>query len=118
MIELQKANNYFESRLHNEKWIEASDTTRENAITTAENMIKGSFSLRENAEETTAYFHSVCEQAFHLINFSKERFQLQQEGVHRYNVDDIQIEMTNGLFPPIVMGFLKPIIHKKAGRIV
>ncbi len=118
MIELSRANNYFANRLHNDHWINSSDTTRQSALVTAENLINGHFDLRTDANETDAYFHAICEQAFHLLTFSKERLQLQNEGVTQYRVDDVQLEMNYSLFSPLVMGFLKPIIKKKVGKIV
>lgn len=114
----QNANDYFMKHIQFDKWNSFDELVKEQALTTAENLINGHFTLRSHAEETDAYFHAVCEQALHLLLFSKERFQLQSEGVNEYKVDDIQISMTNALFSPIVKGFLKPIIKKEVGRLV
>lgn len=116
--QLERVNNYFENRLNNDHWINSYETSKQSALVTAENLINGHFDLRTGAKETDAYFHAVCEQAFHLLTFSKERLQLQSEGVRQYRVDDVQIEMNYSLFSPLVMGFLKPIIKKKVGKIV
>ncbi|MBU9714422.1 hypothetical protein [Evansella tamaricis] len=118
MISLNQADEYFLNHLQCEKWSTFNEQVKENALHTAENLIKGHFTLRENAEGTTAYFHAVCEQALHLLTFSKERFQLQNEGIHDYRIDDIHIQMNNAIFSPIVIGFLKPIIKKNIGKIV
>lgn len=117
-VSLTEANNYLTNHLHNQKWIDADDTTKQNALNTAENILKSSFSFREGYEKTDNWFHAVCEQALHLLNFGKDRFQLQQEGVTYYAVDGVTLTMNNGLLSTVAKGFLKPIIKVRVGDLV
>lgn len=121
MISITDANEYFTTRLFADEWTSANDTKKTAALNTAENMINTHFVLLDeindvDVEETDSYLHAVCEQALHLLKFSNERFQLQQEGVSQYRVDDISISMNKSLFSPVVKGFLNPI-RLKAGDI-
>jgi hypothetical protein len=116
-VTITDAYDYFSTRLFSDEWWNSIDSTKTSALTTAENMIKSHFVLKSDAESSTAYLHAVCEQALHLLQFNKERFRLQQEGVTSYGVEDMSFKMENSLFSPIVRGFLNPI-RLKAGDIV
>ncbi|UNC92716.1 S8/S53 family peptidase [Candidatus Contubernalis alkaliaceticus] len=117
-ISIQKANEYFENRLFSDSWDNSTTTKKEKALKTAEQIIINQFDLREDVLESDAYDHAVYEQAIHLLNFGRDRYQLQQEGVTNYKVDDISITMSNSLISPVVKGILKPYIYKNVGRVV
>ncbi|MBD1222753.1 hypothetical protein [Virgibacillus halodenitrificans] len=116
MVELSKANSYLENHLFNEKWADKTDPVKESALNTAENILLSHFNFRDGAEITDNYFHAVCEQAIHLLNFAPERFKLQQEGVTYYAVDGITFTMKSGLISQVAKGFLKPIIKLRVGE--
>ncbi|MEC1786082.1 hypothetical protein [Schinkia azotoformans] len=118
MINLTDANTYFSTRLHSDEWTNALDNDKTSALTTAENMLLNTFTLREGYQDIPAYLHAVCEQAIHLLQFDKERYRLQQEGVSSYGVDDQNFNMSYSIISPIVKAFLKPLIYKKAGDVV
>jgi len=115
MIEISKAYTYLENHLFNEKWLESSEIERQSALNTSEKILQSHFNFRDGAETTENYFHAVCEQAIHLINYAKERYQLQQEGVTYYAVDGITFTMKNNIISPVAKGFLKPIIKRRVG---
>lgn len=123
MINITDANTYFESRLFNEEWINADNTIRQSALTTSENMLlshveSSGYLLIDDAKNKSQYLHAVCEQAIHLLQFDKERYKLQNEGVVIYRVEDVNIHMNNALISSVALSFLKTIVHKKVGRIV
>ncbi|WP_339227837.1 hypothetical protein NSQ77_19985 [Oceanobacillus sp. FSL K6-2867] len=115
MIETNKAHTYLENHLFNEKWIDAFEEKRQSALNTAESILQSHFNFRDGAKETDNYFHAVCEQAIHLLNYAPERYQLQQEGVGYYAVDGITFTMKNNLISPVARGFLKSIIKLRVG---
>lgn len=117
MINIEDANNYFLTRLFSDEWQNAEEPIKQSALNTAEKLITSHFLLQNDVEETEAYLHSVCEQAIHLLQFNKERFRLQNEGVTSYKVDDISINMNRSIISPIIKGFLKPILFK-VGNVV
>lgn len=114
MIDLDKANDYLMSHMFNEKWIDNIEKSQ-SALTTAENILQSHFNFRDGAMETDNYFHAVCEQAIHLLNYAPERYQLQQEGISYYMVDGLTFQMKNNIISPVAKGFLKSIIKRRVG---
>jgi hypothetical protein len=93
MVDLSKANDYFSTRLFSDEWNTADDLIKTNAIITAENQILLKYSIPDNKKTTDEYFNAVCEQAIFLLQFDRERYQLQREGVTQYTVEDISVTM-------------------------
>ncbi|MFB4472146.1 hypothetical protein ACDI16_04215 [Oceanobacillus caeni] len=115
MVELKKADLYLKDHLFNDKWISSDDRKKQSVLNTAEKVLKSQFTLRDGTEDTDNYFHAVCEQAIHLINYAPERYRLQQEGVTYYAVDGITFTMKNNLISPVARGYLKPITKLRVG---
>ncbi|WP_163581115.1 hypothetical protein [Gracilibacillus saliphilus] len=117
-ISLTEANSYLDNHLFNDKWVEADETKKQNALNTAESIINSQFNLKDGAEESSSYLHATCEQALHLLNYAKERYQLQQEGVTYYAVDGLTFQMGNALLSPIAHSFLKSITKRRIGNAI
>lgn len=113
MINLNEAHLYLQNHLFNEKWIDASEIKRQSALNFAETVLKSHFNLKGGYEKTDNWFHAVCEQAIHLMNYAPERYQLQQEGVGYYAVDGITFTMKQNLISPVAKGFMKNITIKR-----
>ncbi|MCR1833137.1 hypothetical protein NSA56_01835 [Oceanobacillus caeni] len=118
MVELNRVNNYLEAHVFADKWHSLKDEKKQSILKYAEALLHSYFNFREGAEDTNNYFHAICEQANHLVNYAPERYQLQQEGVTYYAVDGITFTMKNNLISPAAKGFLKPITKLRVGNVV
>lgn len=106
------ADDYFTNHLFRDDWFNFVDKDR--ALSTAENMILGSYILQEDYADNPAYDHAVYEQALYIIQRDRERWKLQNEGISSYSVDDMSFKMENSLFSPIVRSFLNKVRLKTA----
>ena len=84
MTTLQKAEEYFASRLDADAWDSAGDLSKSKALAQAEKQLE---SYRSRASNTQ-FFYAVCEQALWLLQGDK-RAELQQAGVMGFSVGNI-----------------------------
>jgi len=84
MTTLQKAEEYFASRLEVDAWDSASDSSKHKALAQAEKQLE---SYRSRVSDTR-FFYAVCEQALWLLQGDK-RAELQQAGVMGFSVGNI-----------------------------
>ena len=81
MTTLQKAEEYFASRLEVDAWGSAGDSSKHKALAQAEKQLE---SYRSRVSDTR-FFYAVCEQALWLLQGDK-RAELQQAGVMGFSV--------------------------------
>lgn len=114
-ITLEEADAYFE---YHDSWF--NHLERESALNRAEKMILALYGdkLTDEAMQNVRYSYAVYEQALHLVEFSKERYRLQLEGVTTYKVDDVSFNMSQSLVSPTACALLKTLLKKRVGRTV
>ena len=84
MTTLQKAEEYFASRLEVDAWDSAGDSSKHKALAQAEKQLESYRSRVSN----TQFFYAVCEQALWLLQGDK-RTELQQAGVQGFSVGNM-----------------------------
>ena len=81
MTILQKAAEYFASRLEADMWDSAGDSSKSKALAQAERQLEP----YRNRVGSTQFFYAVCEQALWMLRGDK-RAELQQAGVQGFSI--------------------------------
>lgn len=119
MWTLEKANSYLSNHIQSKTWETLiDDVIRNEALKKGEMYLNSFFNFREGTEDTLNYEHAVYEQTIFLLDYDKERFKLQSEGVTSIGYDGISYQMNRSLISPSAFLFLRKHVVRKKGRIL